>query len=205
VKPAAAKKPQETHGQYQARVDSAAPDAPFPLLPPEAGQHGKFDEEFIIHAETGTKAKALRRRAVSGIARMHGNGELTNDQFASSIEIGRVAEMIERAVSVRGASLEARVDNSSSSRDVLIERLYMVRIEATYTQWRTHLPMPRRMVLDMILTTQPLVAIARVHGVPWRLARKRLIASLDRWADIREKVWDRLDERDLAAAHYRIA
>ncbi|MFX8813237.1 hypothetical protein ABTM61_20120, partial [Acinetobacter baumannii] len=81
------------------------------------------------------------------------------------------AEAIERAVSVKCASMEARVDHAGSARDILVERLAAVRREQTYSRWRQTLPSPKRLVLDMVLTPRSLVATARVHNVPWRRAR----------------------------------
>ena len=137
----------------------------------------------------------------SPIDRMYESGQITIEQQNAATEISIVAEAIERDVNVRGASLEARVDNSGAGRDVLVETLGRVRLELTYSYWRQHLPMPRRMILDMVLTNRPLVATARAYGVPWRKARKWLIAALDRWIDFKERIWTRVDVEEVERAY----
>lgn len=143
-------------------------------------------------------------RRQSPITRMYEAGAINDEQLRAAEEIATVAEMIERTVSVRGASLEARVDNAGAGRDVLIESLARVRLEVAYSSWRDRLPTPKRMVLDMVITNRPLVATARVYGVPWRKARAALIHALDRWTDIKEHVWNRIDEEDVRSIYARI-
>lgn len=167
-----------------------------PIMTPEAEAHGDFDDVFVPD-EGGQLARTKRRRSASSMARMHERGQITGDQHAAAMEIALVAELIERSVTVRGASFESRVDGSGSSRDALVERLAMVRLERAYSDWRRFLPIPRRMVIDMVLADRDLFATARVFRVSWPTARKRLIAALDRWCDIRERTWRDVDERDV--------
>lgn len=193
------KRRDETHAQWQARMDAMSDferETGEPIITPEAEAHGEFDDVFVPD-EGGHLTKTKRRRSASSMARMHENGQITADQHAAAMEIALVAELIERSVSVRGASLEARVDSSGSGRDVLVERLAIVRLERAYSDWRRFLPMPRRMVIDMVLADRDLFATARVFRVSWPTARKRLIAALDRWIDIRERTWRNVDERDV--------
>jgi len=105
---------------------------------------------------------------------------------------------------VRGASLEARVDNSGAGRDILIEQIGLVRIEMAYTRWRLQLPVPRRMFLDMVTSGQPLFRTARRYGMGWPRASRLLIKALDRWIDLREKMVREVDERDVENAHKRV-
>lgn len=201
-----AKRRDETHAQWQARIDAMAPferETGEPVLTPEALAQGDWEPAFIPD-QGGHLTKTMRRKSVSSMARLHDNGQITGDQWAASQEIALVAEMIERSVSVRGASLEARVDSSGSGRDVLVERLHLVRMEQAYTQWRQHLPMPRRMVIDMVLGDRELFATARVHGVGWPRARRLLLGALNSWIDIRAKVWRDVDERDVLARYARL-
>lgn len=143
-------------------------------------------------------------RMQSPIGRMYESGALSDEQYNAADEIATVAEMIERAVSVRGASLEARVDNSGASRDLLIESLGRVRLEMTYSAWRARLPMPRRMVLQMVLTNQPLTSTARAFKVPWRKARVMLIDALDRWSEVKDQIWKAVDEEDVETVYRRL-
>lgn len=199
--------PHESIAQWRTRlaIDRQMERAPGePLIPAEAEAHGDYSDEFIVHVETNTKAWAKRNRTTSPIAVMHARGQLTAQQFAAAEQIAFTAEAIERAVSVKCASMEARVDHSGSGRDVLVERLAAVRREQTYTRWRLTLPMPKRLVLDMLLTPRSLVATARVHNVPWRRARMLLFNALDRWCDIEERVWRDIGADEMNAALARL-
>ena len=87
---------------------------------------------------------------------------------------------------------------------MLTERLSHVRLEMTYNRWRDRLPMPRRMVIDMVISDRDLVGTARVHNIPWRQARCRLIAALDLWLELRDAVWREIDGDDTARAYRRL-
>ena len=151
--------------------------------------------------ETHERASKVRQ---SPIHRMHALGKITNDQLLAAQEIAGVVEMIERGVSVKSASLEARVDCSNSARDGLIESLGRIRLEVTYRAWRQAIPMPRRMIIDILTSTASYVRIAAKHGLAWRTARRRLVTALDMWLDYRELVRDTIDERDVAARYARL-
>ena len=197
----------ETTAQWKLRLAidrQMARNAGEPLIPLEAEAQADYGDGFIVHVETNTKAWTKRNRTTSPIATMHERGQLTAMQFAAAGQIAFTAEAIERAVSVKCASMEARVDHSGSGRDVLVERLAAVRREQTYTLWRRTLPTPKRLVLDMVLTPRSLVATARVYNVPWRRARMFLLDALDRWSDIEERVWRDIDIDYLNAAIARL-
>jgi len=199
--------PHESMGQWRARLAigrQMARTAGEPLIPIEAERHGQYAEDYITHVETNTKAWTKRNRTSSALAIMHERGAITPAQFFAAAQIAMTAEAIERAVSVKGASLEARVDQSGSARDHSIERLGMVRREQTYTRWRLTLPTPKRLVIDMVLSPHSLVATARVYRVPWRKARIMLVDALDRWIDIERRVADQLDQDDLDRANLRL-
>jgi hypothetical protein len=199
-----AKRPHETDLEWRSRtahLGQTQRNRFEPLVTLEAEGHGDYEWSNVMHVETGQIAVTKRNRRASAMTTLHERGQITDEQYASSNEIARVVEIIESAVSVRGASLEARVDNSGAGRDVLIERLWQVQIEATYTKWRDRLPMPRRMYVDMIVCDRTLMATARSYGVPWVKARKHLFAALDRWGDFREAIWRNVDEDDVARIH----
>lgn len=198
----------ETHWAWRSRLIGQAQaerDRAQPLVTPETALHGEYEDEFVMHVETGTKAQTKRNRHVSSLVRMHHNGQLTNDQFAASQRIIRIAERIERIVSLRCASLEARVDSSRGSSDLLVERLNQVRDEIAYTEWRQRLRLPRRLVLDMLLAPRPMAEIARQHRFAWPTARRRLLDSLDLFIEIRERAGRMIDESDMLRAQARIA
>ncbi len=88
---------------------------------------------------------------------------------------------------------------------MLLERLSQVRDEAAYTRWRRQLPLPRRMILDMVLVDRPMATTARMHGVRWEDARDKLIGALDLWCQLRARVGKEIDAADLDRAHARIA
>lgn len=202
-----AKRRNETWLQWRSRVaylDQTERDKSEPLVTIEAEGHGDYYDDFVTHAETGTVCRTKRNRQSSSMALLHQRGHIDDDQLAAALEIARVAESIESSVAVRGASMEARVDNSIGMHDVLVERLSAVRLEMTYSAWRNCLPMPRRMVIDMILTDRTLKTTARVHRMGWTLARRRLIGALDLWLKKRDEVWRKVDECDIEAAHRRI-
>jgi len=157
----------------------------------------------IIHIETFTRASVTRVRQYSALADMHERGQLTDEQFYATQQIAHVAEMILRNGSVQCASLEARVDNAGSAKDVLIERLGMVRMEAAYSKWRLSIPMPRRMILDMVLEDRSLFVTARVHRMGWPRAKRLLRESLDLWCELLWKANKTIDQEDLDRAQFR--
>lgn len=180
-----------------AKVDSFAPT-------PEQRQHAPYHHDEILHVETFTRAMVHRVRHASSLRAMCDREQITSAQYQAALEIAFIAEMIERSVSVRGASLEARVDHSGSARNALIERLGSIRAEKAYTDWRQSLPMPKRMVIDMVIEDVSLVAIARRYRVGWVKARKYLLAALDRWEDIRARTWKDVDARDVLWRYARL-
>ena len=175
-----------------------------PMVEPTAEQltNGSFEREFVTHAETATKAMTHQRRKTrSSLQYMHGQGSLTDEQFYSAQEIARVAEMIERNVSIGCASLEARVDCSGSAKDALYESLWAVRLEAAYSRWRAGLRLPRRLVLDMVTKDGGFAAIASGHGMGYLKAVKVLKLELDRWPAIRKQHHKAISAEDLESMH----
>lgn len=144
------------------------------------------------------------RRRQGALARMAMMGKITTDELSAACEIAQVAEMIERGVGIRSASLEARVDGSGSGRDVLVESLGRIRAEVTYTAWRQHIPLPRAMILDMVIHDKPYVAAARAHGLNYRTARKRLISSLRLWSELREEANRSVTDQVVEMAYARL-
>ena len=201
------KLPGETHREWQDRRDNGDLVRRYPgepLIPAETEAQGDYGDAVVMHVETGTRAQTRRNRQQSALALMHERGAISPGQFEAVGQIARIAESIARAVSLRGSRMEPRVDFGGSGRDMLTERLAQVRLEMTYNRWRERLPMPRRMVIDMVIADRDLVGTARAHNVPWREARRRLIAALELWLELRDAVWREIDADDAARAYRRL-
>lgn len=203
-----AKRAGETHQQWQMRIalagvvvedkDRNAPN-PFTM------NHGDYRDGFVTDVETGQKAKAYRRRVTSSLARLNMRGVITDDQLYAAQEVALIAERIGRDVCVTVASLTGRVDCEGSGKDHAIEGLNRVRSERAYSEWRLALPIPRRMVLDMVIEDHQLVAIARRHNRDWRTAIGILKNALDNWHERKREAFDRIDQDDVDMAVRRIA
>lgn len=155
--------------------------------------------------ETHEKANALpERRRQSPLHRMERLGKISADERAAAEEIAGVAERIRRAGSIRSASLETRIDFANSGRDQLVESLGRIRLEVAYRAWREAIPQPRTMVLDMIMTNQSFVQLARAHGMQWRTARKRLITALRMWPEMAAAARRDVDREDVEAVYARL-
>lgn len=202
-----AKQPNETHLQWQTRIatfEAILRTADGPLVTPEAEQHAQYDEQFVMHVESNTLARTRRVNRGSVLEDMRQRGIITDEQFDAAGEIIGAVNLVERDVSVRSASLEARVDNSGSAKGVLIERLAVIRAQLTYSAWRNSLPVPRRLIIDMLVQQQSMKATARSYGVGWPLARKRLLRSLDNWTETRRRVAESVDEDEVIRIYDRL-
>lgn len=146
-----------------------------------------------------THAHASRTRQ-GALARLHLSGSISADQLAWAVEIATVAEMIERDVAVRTASLETRVDCSSSAKNALVGGIMRVRREVAYGYWREWIPQPKRAVLDM-LVGEPLsyVETAKAYRMHNRRTKRLLIQAIDLWPDAMEEAENEVDEATIAA------
>jgi hypothetical protein len=174
------------------------------ILTPEAEQHGEFEDSFVVHDESKTKAQTKRSTAASGVARLYENGVITAEQLQAAVMIAQVAERIECTVAVKVGGMEPRVDNSGSMHDQLVETMHTVRCEIAYTKWRARLPTPKRMIIDMLVMTQPMARTARSFGMDWPRARNLVKKALDRWIDIFDKVSREIDEQDAERVYRRL-
>ena len=173
------------------------------VITPQAKEKGELEKGWLVD-EDGNMQNSYRRKSRSALAYMRERGSLTDDQYGSAMEIASVAEMIESSVASSGASMEARVDCSGSARDALNESLYRVRAEGAYTEWRSKLPLPRRMVIDMVTRDAGLSAIAAAHNMGWPKARRILVEALKDWPGIMAKYCKRIDQAELDRAHERL-
>lgn len=201
------KRPAETDLEWRLRIakhELSRLAAAGPLLTPEAERKGNFSAEFVMHLETQTLAWTKRNRNDSPLFELLARGSISQEQYSAGVEIAEVIETITRPVSLRCASLEARVDNGAGGKDELVERLRQVRLEMTYSRWRCRLPHPKRLVIDMLTRRGSLARRARRHGMDWPRAKRMLIRALDRWLDLRSKVAELVDETDIENAQRRI-
>ena len=97
--------------------------------------------------------------------------------------------------------MEARVDCSSSGGDSLVESLSDVRLERAYSAWRNTLPIPRRMIIDMVTRDHRLKAIAARYNMGWPRASRLLRNALEDWADIYARAMRAIDQDDVDDMH----
>lgn len=147
------------------------------------------------------------RKRPNALQRAYERGDLDDDQLAYAHEIASVAELIKRDVSTSTASLEGRVDVCRFNDGTIIEGLRLVRFQMAYTMWRSALPAPKALVLDMIQDDPlPYSSAARLHGVGHKKARQRLIQALDAWPDfLQETLAIKREDVDLAHARLNAA
>ena len=173
------------------------------LIPPEALAQGDFADVTVV-ADDQSQATVKRNRMTNPMYTLYEHGSINEDQYDAAMEIARVAEEITRTIGLRSASLEARVDNSGSAKNLLIESLSRVQLEATYNAWRSQLPMPRRMIIDLALGSGTIAASARRYRMRRAKVRKILIKALDSWIGLREKVREQIEASDVEAMHLRV-
>lgn len=199
---ASLKERSETAEQRRVR-ELLADDRADHLIPPAALARGDFADVTVV-ADDRSQATTKRRKSSSGLVRMYENGKIDDEQFKAAMKIALVMESIGRDVGIRAPTLEARVDNSSGNKNDLLESVGRARDEVTYNKWRARLPMPKRLVLDMISVDRPLAATARIYKMSWAKARMTLVDALDLWTQLRDDAERLIDEDDLKTALYRI-
>lgn len=111
------------------------------------------------------------------------NGTIDKEQLEWAAEIANVHRSIESDVAIKIASFETRVDQSKRG-PLIAEGVYRVRMHVAYTIWRSQLPAPKQLVLDMIVGDAiGYTVAARRHRVHNRKAKAQLLAALNRWPD----------------------
>lgn len=184
----------------QAEAERTKHDKP---VTAETLRQGGLVAGFVVD-EDGCMKDTFRRVTRSALQYMNNRGTLSDEQYYSALQIARVAERIERSAGTSCASLEARVDCSGSASDALTETLTTVRLERAYSVWRQRLPIPRRMVIDMVTRDRRLAAIAQRHNVGWPKAQRLLRNALDLWPEIYAAQVRAIDQDDLDAIHSRL-
>ncbi len=145
-----------------------------------------------------THDKASRQRQGT-IARLFELGTIDADQLGWAAEIAAAAEEIERDVVIRPMTYEPRIDCAHSTDGLLIEGLHRVRRSVAYTHWRGRLPMPKRMVLDVLSIEQlSLTVSAERHNVHRRVVKRAVIRALNGWPASLEFAENRVDVSELA-------
>ncbi|WP_234780490.1 hypothetical protein [Sphingobium yanoikuyae] len=115
------------------------------------------------------------------LIQLHRNGTIDKDQLEWAAQIANVYRSLEADVAVKVASLEARVDQSRGGGRAA-EGVLRVRMHLAYGYWRDMLPMPKQLVLDMIVGDAIGYSVAaKRHRVHNRKAKRELIAAIDRW------------------------
>ncbi|MEO0699971.1 MAG: hypothetical protein AAFY81_09705 [Pseudomonadota bacterium] len=199
-----AKRPDENDLQWRSRLareDEAKRRKGEGIVTPETLAQGGLKSDFVWHGDTSARADTLRRQSRSSLSDMHSRGSITDEQLNSARTIAEIAEMIERNVRVGTSSVEARVDCSGSARDALFESLRMVRAEAAYSEWRVRLPLPRRLVIDMVIEDSGFKAIARRHNTKWADARERLLRALDDWPGVHDRYCRMIGREEIERRH----
>ncbi|MGE4338771.1 MAG: hypothetical protein AB7E55_22740 [Pigmentiphaga sp.] len=133
-----------------------------------------------VYGTPETHERASRTHS-GALAQLNRNGTITNDQLEWAAQIANVYRSLEADVAVKVASLEARVDQSRRSGDAA-ESVYRVRMHLAYGYWRDLIPVPKQLVLDMIVDDAIGYTIAaRIYRVHNRRAKRLLLEALDRW------------------------
>ncbi|WP_234831495.1 hypothetical protein [Sphingobium yanoikuyae] len=139
----------------------------------EAWHHKAYGTPETWERSTSTHDGAL--------IQLHRNGTIDKDQLEWAAQIANVYRSLEADVAVKVASLEARVDQSRGGGRAA-EGVLRVRMHLAYSYWRDMLPMPKQLVLDMIVGDAIGYSVAagryRVHK---RKAKRFLIEALNRW------------------------
>lgn len=203
-----AKRPQESHWQWRSRLISIAQmerDRSEPLVTREAMRHAEYGDDIVMHVETGTRASTMRRRLSSSLEALAERNQLTLEQLCAARQIAQASEAVRRPLGVRISNVEAKVDCSGSATTALVEHIRAVQLERAHRLWLTRVRVPRAMIVEMIVNDRALKETARSYRVGWPRALRMLQDALDRWIDIMQLVMRQIDERDLEAAHLRLA
>lgn len=198
-----AKRHDETDLQWRsrlARMNETKREKGEGIVPTETLNHGGL-EKASVEGDDGRRWDTYRRHRVSALKGLNERGLLSDGQYYAALQIARVAERLERNAGVSCASMEARVDCSGSGGDKLVESLSDVRLERAYSVWRLSLPLPRRMIIDMVTRDHRLKAIAARYNMGWPRASRLLRNALEDWADIYAAAMRNIDQEDVDDMH----
>lgn len=158
-----------------------------------------------VNATPETMQKHASTRP-GALARLHQSGEIDDNQLAWAHEIAMIAEWIEADVKIGIGSYEPRIDQGAQRRvDGAAEGVNRARRQMAYTRWRKMLPMPKRLVLDMVTGEAiPYSTAARRYRLSHARVRKLLIAALDRWPECLDWAHKAVDQRDVDMLNERL-
>jgi len=139
-------------------------------------------EERWSHKANGTAQTHERAgRHTDSLDQLERNGTIAKEEREWAAQIANVHRSIESDVAVKIASIETRVDNGGS-RPLVAERIHRVRMHAAYGFWRQMIPVPRGLVLDMIVGDAIGISVAaKLYHVHKRKAKRLLIEAIKRW------------------------
>lgn len=201
---AAAKRERE---RFETRVLGRSPEPPpLPKKPAGMSKRQWKVEKARLRAEAAKDAtlalkwahkqgtpetlERLSTHHVDSLDQLERNGTINKEQREWAAQIANVHRSIEADVAVTVASLEARVDQSRSSLHLVGESIHRVRLHHAYTLWREALPMPKALVLDMIVGDAVGYSVAaRRYRVHARKAKRMLIEAIDRWPAMVDRVY----------------
>lgn len=188
-----------TVGKRQGRRRPKTMSVPVELSP-GIEQAVVLKERWAHHANGTPETWQAAGSHTDSLDQLERNGTIDKEQREWAAEIGNVHRSIEADVGVKVASLEARVDQSRRSTGV-IEGVRRVRMHLAYGLWRDSLPMPKALVLDMIVgDTVGYTVAARRYRVHQRKAKRLLIAALNDWPRCVDHAYRTWSDEDIEAA-----
>ncbi|KKI18243.1 hypothetical protein XM50_14340 [Sphingomonas sp. Ag1] len=129
--------------------------------------------------ETHEHADRARRRPGS-LARLYSTGAIDADQLAAADEIAAAYRSITSGVSIKTASLEARIDGGAHGR-AEHHALGTVFADFAYDWWRSAVGSSAEALLAIIVHDVGLTIVARRYGLSMPRARRMLTEALDLW------------------------
>lgn len=198
------------------KLEAAAALTNYPIAKVKAGvalaqamgemQRASIADRWSHHAGTPETLEQIHsippRQRQGTLLRMFQQGTIDGEQLLAAHEIAQAAETITLGTGFGHLCME-RIDGGGGGGQ-LREMLGMIQLEATYTAWRKTLPSPHLMIIDMLVHDRPFIAAARIYGLNWRTARKRMVQALDWWVDLRDMAIDRIDGDYVARVYARI-
>jgi hypothetical protein len=169
-------------------------------LEPGIEEAVQLRERYGVHGTPETEVNAALHSDC--LQQMLTNGAIDREQKEYADEIANVYRSIEAGVAVSVASLEARVDQSRTSSHLVAESITRVRLHLAYDRWRSRLPSPRQMVLDMIVGDAiGYTVAAKRYGKHHRTAKRALIAALDAWPEAKDFIAQTVSADDIRHAN----
>lgn len=200
-----AKRPDETHLQWRARIareQETRRKVGEDVITPERLSKGDLEE---VGAKEEGRHRTYRQRSTSSLLRLCARGVINADQLAAAQEIAIEALRIQGEVGYGTSSADARVDCSGSGHTYGDEHLHRVCLERAYTEWRCSLKQPRGMVLDMLTEDHRLAAIAARYGRNWKRAMETLREALNVWPQYKREAFQGITQEDVDRVNRKVA